>query len=201
MRTKAILSFLLIAAGTCLLFLGACECLDSRLGQWQAAREFREVAGSTSAAAPPDLPQPGDTFAKLTIPRLGVQLYIVEGDGAAELRRGPGHMSGTAMPGDPGNCVIAGHRDTHFRIFKNIRKGDDIVLETRRGVFTYRVRATRVVSPRNTSAVEPTAGAELNLITCFPFYYAGAAPKRFVVEARLASAAAASSVRPYRKMG
>jgi sortase A len=111
---------------------------------------------------------------------------VVEGDGAGELRRGPGHLIGTAMPGGNGNCVIAGHRDTHFRVLKDIRAGDDIVLQTDRGQFLYRVRHTQVVTPNNTSALRPTATAELNLITCYPFHYVGSAPERFVVEAQLA---------------
>jgi sortase A len=112
----------------------------------------------------------------------------VEGDGEEELRRGPGHLAGSAFPGGPGNCIIAGHRDTHFRVLKNIRKGDDIVLETRNGQFLYRVKTTRIVTPDNTSALKPTSDPELNLITCYPFYYVGSAPKRFVVEAQLAAA-------------
>ena len=92
------------------------------------------------------------------------------------------------MPGGKGNCVIAGHRDTHFRILKDIRKGDDIVLETRSGEYLYRVKNTRVISPQNTGPLRPTTDSELNLITCYPFYYVGSAPRRFVVEARLAGA-------------
>ena len=105
-----------------------------------------------------------------------------------ELRRGPGHLAGTAMPGANGNCVIAGHRDTHFRVLKDIREGDDIVLQTTSGQYLYRVKRMRVVSPDNTSALQPTSDPELNLITCYPFYYVGSAPKRFVVEAQLAGA-------------
>ena len=90
------------------------------------------------------------------------------------------------MPGENGNCVIAGHRDTHFRVLKDIREGDDIILQTSAGQFLYRVKRTRIVSPENTSALAPTKTAELNLITCYPFYYLGSAPKRFIVEAQLA---------------
>ena len=94
-------------------------------------------------------------------------------------------MSGTAMPGARGNCVIAGHRDTHFRILKDIHKGDDIVLQTANAQYLYRVKNTQVVSPRNTHALRPTADPVLNLITCYPFWYVGSAPKRYVVEAQL----------------
>jgi sortase A len=191
-KSKNLLSLLLLAGGSCLLYLGAREYFDSRAGQYQAAREFErpvpdtpETRAATGSASISPL-RKGDTVARLKIPRLDAELYVVEGDGPRELRRGPGHLSGTAMPGESGNCVIAGHRDTHFRVLKDIREGDDIVLQTDSGQYLYRVRRTEVVSPENTSALQPTSNAALNLITCYPFYYVGSAPKRFVVEAQLA---------------
>lgn len=183
-------SYLLIAGGAFLLFLGAREYLGARRGQTEAARDFQNSI--TQPPPPPAIrirpPQPGETVAKLIIPRLDAQLYVVEGDDAAELRRGPGHLTGSAMPGSRGNCIIAGHRDTHFRILKDIREGDDIVLETSHGEYLYRVRKTRVISPGNVSVLEPTPDPQLSLITCYPFYYVGSAPKRFLVKAELAGA-------------
>jgi sortase A len=88
------------------------------------------------------------------------------------------------MPGGDGNCVIAGHRDTHFRILRQIRPGDSVILQTAKGRFVYRVNDTEVVSPTNTSPLRP-APRTLHLITCYPFYYVGSAPKRFVVDAQL----------------
>jgi sortase A len=121
----------------------------------------------------------------MAIPRLNTELYVVEGTDAADLRRGPGHLEGTAMPGEAGNCVIAGHRDTHFRILRQIRPGDSIILETQKGRFCYRVRHARVVSPENTASLRPSHDGLLHLITCYPFYYVGAAPKRMIIEAQL----------------
>lgn len=187
MKSQRLLSYLFISGGVCLLFLGARDLLESRLGQIRAERSFTKVAESApSPIAAPVIPQRGDAVAKILFPRLDKQLYVFEGDGPSELRRGPGHLQGTAMPGDRGNCVIAGHRDTHFRILKDIQQGDDIVLATSRGEFHYRVTNTRVVLPQNTSALKTTTDSELNLITCYPFYYVGSAPKRFVVRAELA---------------
>jgi LPXTG-site transpeptidase (sortase) family protein len=184
---KRILSYFLMAGGTFLLFLGAHEWLHSRIGQNDIARRF-----DASTAPPRSIgPQTGDAVAKLVIPRLEAALYVVEGDGPDELSRGPGHLQGTAMPGEDGNCVIAGHRDTHFRILKNIQKGDDIILETSTGKFHYQVQRTEVVSPDNTASLRPTRDGELNLITCYPFFYVGSAPKRFVVQAQLLSSPAA----------
>jgi sortase A len=191
MRTRIInlFSFLLIAGGAFLLFWGAGEYLASRTGQWQAARDFdRSLLTAPSlpptAVMPP--PQPGDTFAKLIIPRLDAELYVVEGDDHADLRRGPGHITGTALPGSAGNCIIAGHRDTHFRVLKDIRDGDDIVLETVAGQYLYRVHLTKVIPPTDTAVLESTQTPQLSLITCYPFYYIGSAPERFLVKARLA---------------
>jgi len=192
MTVKNLLSGVLIAGGAFLLYVGGHELYDSRAGQAEAARAFEQPVPDTpetrAATHPVNLHNAarGDTVAKLKIPRLDTELYVVEGDGAKELRRGPGHLAGTAMPGEDGNCVIAGHRDTHFRVLKDIREGDDIILQTPAGQFLYRVKRTRIVSPENTSALAPTSTAELNLITCYPFYYVGSAPKRFIVQAKLA---------------
>ena len=187
-RTALLLSYALVAAGAILLFRGSRDLLGSRLGQLQAAEKFGE--NDQRPASFDHRPRPslhlGDVMARLRIPRLHARFYVVEGDGAAELRRGPGHMPGTAMPGRPGNCVIAGHRDTHFRVLKDIRPGDQIILEAGGTRMLYRVRHLRIVWPNDTGALQPTQDSELHLITCYPFYYVGAAPKRFVVEAHMA---------------
>jgi len=201
MSGRRFLSYLFICGSAALLFFGGREFFGSRIGQITAEREFDSSIAPDSESkteAKPETgpttraeisrPELGETIAKLTIPRLDTEVYIVEGDGDEQLRRGPGHLAGSATPGGRGNCIIAGHRDTHFRVLKDIRKGDDIVLETRRGQFLYRVKTTRIVTPDNTSSLKPTSDPELNLITCYPFYYVGSAPKRFVVEAKLAGA-------------
>jgi sortase A len=189
-KLRRLVSYMLIGAGMVLLFLGGRDIVDSRIGQTESQRVFEKI----DLAKPSPFPsvhriEPrvtlGDAFAQLLIPRLHAELYVVEGDGASELRRGPGHAAGTAMPGQDGNCIIAGHRDTHFRVLKDIRKGDEIVLLTAAGEYTYRVENTQVVSPSNTASLNPTRDAELHLITCYPFYYLGPAPKRFVVQARM----------------
>lgn len=193
-RRRKIVSYALVAIGMILFFLGARDLFYSRFGQDEAEHAFDsseapKVSPSVSGETTEKKAQPklalGDAVAKLTIPRLDTELYVVEGDHAAELRRGPGHVSGTVMPGQDGNCIIAGHRDTHFRVLKDIRKGDEIVLQTSAGEYTYRVEGTQVVSPSDTDSLKPTRDAELHLITCYPFYYLGSAPKRFVVQAEL----------------
>jgi sortase A len=122
----------------------------------------------------------------LYIPRLKRALYVVEGDDDAELRLGPGHVPGTATPGTTGNAVIAGHRDTHFRALGQLRRGDEVIVQTHEGKFAYRVTGTSIVLPSDVSSLQPGKTPMLHLVTCYPFYWAGPAPKRFVVEARLA---------------
>lgn len=124
-------------------------------------------------------------MAKLTIPRLHGQWFVVEGAEDSTLRLGPGHLEGTAFPGEKGNCVIAGHRDTQFRSLKDIRKGDEIVLSTSVGESRYRVTGYDIVKPTDTRSLDDTPTAMLNLVTCYPFYYVGNAPNRFIVHAEM----------------
>jgi sortase A len=190
------LTWVLVACGVIVFAHGALDYWESKHAQTEMASEwehFQLPEKPASAVRPPNLesappsapPRPGMPVAELSIPRLESVLYVVEGDDARDLKRGPGHVIGSAMPGQDGNCIIAGHRDTHFRILKDIHKGDEILLTRDGETFRYRVDETRVISPRNLEPLRPTREPVLNLITCFPFYYVGAAPKRFVVHATL----------------
>ena len=188
MRIRRRLSWVLILGGIVLLFLGIREVVDSWLGQREAERAFersRERAAQEPApeAARPFVPDLGPAMARLSVPRLGSAWFVYPGADKKSLRLGPGHLTGTAMPGTAGNCVIAAHRDTHFRALKDVKKGDEILVTTRQGEFRYRVTKISIVSPKNTAALRPTPGGVLNLITCYPFYYVGSAPRRFIVEA------------------
>jgi sortase A len=100
------------------------------------------------------------------------------------LRLGAGHIEGTPLPGETGNVGIAGHRDTFFRGLKDIRMNDEIQLQTATGLFHYEVDWLKVVEPDDTTVLEPsTPQSTLTLVTCYPFYFIGSAPKRFVVRA------------------
>jgi len=99
------------------------------------------------------------------------------------LRHGVGHIHGTAFPGAPGNSAIAGHRDTFFRVLKNVHEGDEIELKTANVSTRYRVDWAKVVPPEDDSVLDPTHESALTLVTCYPFYFVGAAPERFVVRA------------------
>jgi sortase A len=96
-----------------------------------------------------------------------------------------GHIPGTALPGEDGNIVLAAHRDTFFRPLRNIQKGDEIALTTWNGAFRYRVESIQVVGPDDVGVLQPTSLPTLTLVTCYPFYFVGSAPKRFIVRAGL----------------
>ncbi len=158
---------------------------DNQNPSLPASRDESPVKAATHQASM--VRTAGTSIAKLSIPRLSSTLYVLEGTDDQDLKRGPGHLEGTVMPGAKGNCVIAGHRDTHFRVLKDIAKGDDIVVQSRKGTYKYRVSGISVVTPDNTDSLKPTSRAVLNLITCFPFNYVGSAPRRFIVHADLIS--------------
>lgn len=120
---------------------------------------------------------------RLAIPRLGVEVMVREGADESTLRRAVGHIPGTALPGAPGNVALAAHRDTFFRPLRNIRKDDAIDLQTEYGTYRYLVRSTKIVSPRDVEVLKASSTDTLTLVTCYPFYYIGSAPKRFIVRA------------------
>ena len=119
----------------------------------------------------------------LDIPRLGVSVMVVEGVGSKSLRRAAGHIPGTALPGQPGNAGISAHRDTFFRPLRNIRRNDVITINTVLGEYRYRVVSTRIVSPSDVEVLDSGDEEVLTLVTCYPFYFVGAAPDRFIVRA------------------
>jgi sortase A len=126
----------------------------------------------------------GEVIGELNVPRLGVKAIVVQGDSQSVLRRAVGHIPDTSLPGQLGNVVLAGHRDTFFRPLRGIRAGDFISLKTAGGDFQYQVQSTTIVAPSHTEVLRSSGDNMLTLITCFPFYYVGAAPDRFVVRAR-----------------
>jgi len=131
--------------------------------------------------------RPGQVIGKIEIARLHVSAPVIEGSDEAELKRGAGHVLGTAEPGSYGNVAIAAHRDKFFRPLRNIRAHDVITLDTPRGVYRYVVRSTEIVKPTDVSVLRSDGKPELTLVTCYPFYYVGHAPKRFIVHAQRAS--------------
>jgi len=132
----------------------------------------------------PRLPIEGQVIGEIQVPRLGLSVIVVQGDSPANLRHAVGHLPRSPLPGEVGNVVLAGHRDTYFRPLRNIRIGDEIRFKTVKHSFEYVVESMEVVAPADVQVLEATSGHDLTFVTCFPFYYVGPAPKRFIVRAR-----------------
>jgi LPXTG-site transpeptidase (sortase) family protein len=129
------------------------------------------------------VPIEGDVLGRIEVPRLGLTVAILEGTTSRTLRLGVGHIEGTALPGEPGNSAIAGHRDTYFRGLKDIRNSDQILIQSATGLSRYEVDTVQIVEPGNIGVLAPSTGSSVTLITCYPFHFIGAAPERFVVHA------------------
>jgi sortase A len=187
---------LLLAFGIAALGYVSYALLDAKLFQAyenrefdRAIRNFRPPDALTSISVPdarPHLPvEPGSTLGRIEIGRLGVSVIVLEGTSGRTLRRGIGHIDGTSFPGDDGNIGLAGHRDTFFRELRHVRNGDEITLATLAGSRTYRVESIRVVDPTTIDVLTESGESVLTLVTCYPFDFVGAAPKRFIVRAHL----------------
>ena len=127
----------------------------------------------------------GGVFAKLLIPKIGLDAVVVEGTSEHDLLLGPGHLEDSAVPGATGNAVIAAHRDTFFRRLDQLVRGDSIYVDGGDHQYHYAVTQTKVVNPSDTAVLTASSDARLTLITCFPMHYIGPAPKRLVVIAQL----------------
>lgn len=150
-----------------------------------------ETESNHTQAEIPDIAGRGSSvLGRIEISAIGLDAMIMEGTDAKTLRRSVGHISGTPLPGQQGNVAIAGHRDTFFRALRNIREDDGITLTTLAGSYGYRVDSIKVVEPDDTAVLDNTNTAILTLVTCYPFYFVGPAPKRFVVRAHRVSAEA-----------
>ncbi|MBI2214741.1 MAG: class D sortase [Acidobacteria bacterium] len=167
-------------------------CLGTVLVVYADAFVYQETAqlpvaaddGGLQRAAREEAARPGTPIARLAIPRLDLDVVVAEGSSDRVLRRAVGRLSGGAFPGEPGNVVIAGHRDTFFRPLENVRTGDLIVIDSESGRRTYRVEWTRVVAPDEVEVLSSGRSRVLTLVTCYPFRYVGNAPLRFIVRAR-----------------
>jgi sortase A len=178
---------MLLVAGLAALDVWLVSNADQAIYQaWQARRFDQELRGRTATVSVPPRVEDSDhaILGRLTIPRLRLSAMVLQGVGEDTLRVALGHIPATALPGQPGNVGIAGHRDTLFRPLRLVHKNDLIVLETKSGKYVYRVQSTKVVGPRDVSVLNSKSSPELTLVTCYPFYYVGSAPERFVVEAR-----------------
>lgn len=132
-----------------------------------------------------DIPAKGDIFGKITIPRLDRELPIIHGTSQTELAKGVGHYIQSVLPGKGDNSVLAGHRDTVFRNLDQLELGDQVIVETSAGTFTYEAIDIFIVESDDRTVIVPHDEAILTLVTCYPFNFVGAAPQRYIVTAKL----------------
>ena len=171
------------------LTLGYCAFvgMDRWIFQHQGQQDFEALLQHQHHGQVPPEFGPDGLLGRIEILRLGVSVLVVEGTGEQGLQRAAGHIKGTSMPGQPGNVGIAGHRDSFFRPLRNIRNDDVITLATLRGEYRYRVVSTKIVTPEDIAVLDPDGNEILTLVTCYPFYFVGSAPNRFIVRAQRVS--------------
>ena len=152
----------------------------AEMPQEQPQTAEKQKSAPVTPSAPPE---PLSVIGRIEIPRLHVNVMVREGVTNVALRRAVGHVPSSALPGQPGNVALAGHRDTFFRPLRDIRKDDRITVETRNGTYEYVVDSLKIVSPKDVWVLHATERRALTLVTCYPFYYVGSAPQRFIVHA------------------
>ena len=141
--------------------------------------------GLASAVDAPD--KAGAVMGRLEIKQIGLSVPVLQSYDTGTLKKGVGHIPGTAVPGGLGNMVLAGHRDTYFRPLRNVRAGMEIEVVTAEGRFRYLIDSMEVVLPDKVDILDIGNRPEMTLITCYPFEFVGSAPKRFIVHAHLLS--------------
>jgi sortase A len=135
-----------------------------------------------------DIPEIGEQIGELTIPRLNKTFPIYQGTDEKTLQKGVGHFPKSALPGEKNNSVLSGHRDTVFRGLKDLEKHDQLLVTTSAGEFLYKIRKIRIVEADDLTVITPKPKSTLTITTCYPFYFIGDAPQRYVIEGDLISA-------------
>jgi sortase A len=139
----------------------------------------------------------GTPLAVLSIPKLGLEVPVFDGTDDLTLNRGAGRIAGTAEPGEPGNMGVAAHRDGFFRKLKDVHVGDVIELAASRGNYRYTVQNIEIVDPANVSVLRSQPQPSITLVTCYPFYFVGSAPQRYIVHASLIDSTMAANTGRY----
>jgi sortase A len=165
----------------------ASQDLDRQLRVRRAASQGRPQSQPSASLIVAPAAATDGLIGRIEIPRLRLSVVVVEGVDKTALRRAVGHIPGTALPGQAGNVGVAGHRDTFFRPLKDLRIDDEIRFSTLKGDFKYAVESLTVVPPSDVGVLAPSGENVLTMVTCYPFYYVGPAPKRWIVRARQVS--------------
>ena len=181
---RRVMSLALVVIGVVLLGYVAGEYWGMYRSQKNLEAEWQRQAATVSVPGKAPV-SPDQLLTRLEISKIQMDAIVVEGASRRELSEGPGHMKQTAQPGETGNAVITAHRDTFFRHIYELNRGDQIKVRRSGRLFTYEVTGKRIVMPEDISVIKPTNDPQLTLITCYPTYYIGPAPKRLVVFSKL----------------
>ena len=182
-----IIVVVLMLTGTVLVAKSGYFYAKGLIAQYQLERTWKTCKERGMCIKPLNV---ADTYpvGKLSIPSVNVSRIVLDGVTDKSLALGPGHVQGTAQPGETGNVVIAGHRDSFFKNLRNIKVGDMIKLESLKRVKLYNVTDVRIVRPTDTQWLESTSKDIITIVTCYPFDYVGSAPKRYIVRGRMPQA-------------
>jgi LPXTG-site transpeptidase (sortase) family protein len=178
------LSLCLIAVGFVLLAYVGVQYWGMYRSQQKLEAQWERQAASANVPGVPKI-NADDLLTRVVIPKIDLDSIVVEGVSRKMLSEGPGHIKGTAAPGEPGNAVISAHRDTFFRHIYELNKGDEILVKRGGKIFHYQVTGKKIVMPDDVAVLKQTTDPQLTLITCYPTYYIGPAPKRLVVFSKL----------------
>ncbi len=192
MKGKSWLSQVIILAGIVLLGIGIWQIISSNNETNKTLKIAKQIvekkpqkdqnSNVNNSNQPPNF---GDTVGILEIPRVQAELPIVEGTDPNDLEKGVGHYKGSSLPGENGQIVLSGHRDTVFRRLGELKIGDSLIVKIPKGTFSYEITHTKIVDAKNTSVITlQKEKEELILTTCYPFHYIGNAPKRYIIYAK-----------------
>ncbi|HJX00103.1 MAG TPA: class D sortase [Terriglobales bacterium] len=179
------LSVILMVAGAGLLTYVGLQYWAMYHEQRALQREWQEQQKPSAGVAIGESLSKDDGLTRVSIPKINLDVIVVEGTNHRALRIGPGHLKNTPIPGELGNSVISAHRDTFFRHIYELNRGDEIEVRRNGRTYTFEVTGKKIVMPNDLSVVKNSSDARLTLITCYPIYYIGPAPQRLVVVSRL----------------
>jgi sortase A len=189
---KSKLPLFIIFIGMILLGIGVWQIINVKI-QNNASLETAKKLVQASSKNPPGQsasksdapPEMGEAVGILEIPKIKAQLAIIEGTDPDDLEKGVGHYKGSYFPGDKGQIVLSGHRDTVFRKLGELKIGDALNMQMPNGQFTYEITKTKIVKSDDTSIITlQNQEEELILTTCYPFRYVGNAPERYIIYAK-----------------
>ncbi|WP_069203051.1 class D sortase [Bacillus testis] len=180
---------LLFASGMILTGFSLLQMKDQNNQQQQALKQIKaEINQQTSSRSP--LPthnewQTGDVIGILKLPTLHKELPIIEGTDENDLAKGVGHYAASALPNEKNQILLSGHRDTVFRKVGELKIGDRLLYQTKEATYDYTIYRTYIVKSNNNHVIRDTSPEEiLTLSTCYPFYFVGNAPDRYIIEAK-----------------